>query len=160
MPVTIAVESYEEFAERHGGRPILVANDFLFADGARVNRENTRLRAEPPPDDFARLRFRRRYYLAHLQAEERAFASFQNRCHERAYLSSQFVNLPGVPDNAAEQLERGKKRIESLRAELEAVEAAILNTPEMAGHRQLQLVEQQRQANLSAAIAKISAIQI
>ena len=58
-----------------------------------------------------------------------------------ANLAKRYYGLPGPPANAAEQLERGKKRIELLRAELEALDSQLAECPEAKVRRERQALE-------------------
>ena len=149
--ITRVVESYAEFAERHGSRPVLVGSRFVFSSGAYVDREDSNRRAEPSEDTFTRLALQRAYIVARLEKEEAAFFDFRESTARRLALAQEFPDSVRPPaDNAVAQLEAGAKRIAGLREELEKVVAALDLTDEVVAGREVRRREGERQAALSA----------
>jgi hypothetical protein len=91
MPVTI--ETYQEFAQRHPGKPIRVGytvhkgsvgghikvgGQFVFPDGAAVSPDNRDVRSEPPDNPAELLRVRHAYHKEWLARAERDFNQLKN----------------------------------------------------------------------------------
>jgi hypothetical protein len=150
MPTII--ETFPEFAERHGGRSSAVLvdnNSWLFPDGATYNSGPFGSRREPPSDPDTLLAVRLQYVRRKLDLEEEAFLKFQSDCRFQAHWAkANPSSCAPPPPNAGEQLRAGKKRIAALRKELKALDQQYAKT-------QGAIVARERQEQASAARHRI-----
>ena len=129
MPLVI--ESFNEFAARHGSyvntlsRGMRVDNGdrFIFQDGATSDGE--RKHTEPPEDEVQRLGLVRRFWKTKLDQEVREFTSFKNTCLQQASAARKYANLPGPPEDAADQLKRGQTRIAAIQTRLKQLDKEL-----------------------------------
>ena len=160
MPRTIVIDSYQEFADRHGGSPVQVENIFLFPDGASVNGDDRDDRREPPADPTERLRARRDYVAAHLDRTIDNFQSLKAHCHEQASLAARYTNLPGPPVDAPKELRRLAALAEKYREELAEIDAQLAETPEAQRQRELDALRAEQNARQAQLMAEIKGIEI
>ena len=114
MPYVQVIESYREFAERHGGQELNCNGMVLFADGASANADNGDIRYEPPCNPVELLRMKLTYWRQAVKVSERDFSNTRNQ-----YLTQ------GAPSNAvawlnevAAAVRRAREEVAKLQKEL------------------------------------------
>jgi hypothetical protein len=132
MARTIVIESFEEFAERHGGKraQVLVDGKRYFADGASCD-EEFRQRWEPSTDPQSNAEQRKRYLTLKLKDEERLFNNFKRECLQQAKHAAAYPgSCPPPSEQAIASLQAGKERIERLREQLDEVDNELAEYPD------------------------------
>jgi hypothetical protein len=158
MPRTIIVETYHEFAARHGGNQALVDGWLVFPSGARVRAEDGDVREEPPEDPLALLQIKRAYEAAALEVAIEEFNKAKADFMEQAALSRAYRNVPPPPADAPNFLKQVKALIKQRRKTLKALDEQLAKFPgpESLERQQAEADRQARVANLRAAIAEIT----
>jgi len=156
MPIVI--ETYREFAERHGNDPVDIGHRLLFGNGAMADHDGMRLQ-EPPGDPTERLKFRKLYVVEQVGRAEKKFHSLRKSFSEQASLAKRFRNLPSPPEDAPQLLMAIKAEVERWREELREVNAQLAETPESQENKQREEMDRdqyQRVADLSQRINEIT----
>jgi hypothetical protein len=160
---TITIESYREFADRHGNRPLNVAGQLLFADGASCLRDGEG-RQEPPRDAAELVRVKLRYWREAVKRSTADFDSLKSECARQAELATRYSNLPGPSNAALADLHWLKGAVEFARktvAELEKELAAKAGAdPESQRRRFREQYERDEQARAAALLGEIASITI
>jgi hypothetical protein len=91
MPQQIVTESYEDFAQRHGGDPVAVAGRYLFTDGAMSNGHN---HIEPPTDPRTLIMLQVEYLTSKLKQEEE---EARQADQPRVEMDFEFAERQGCP---------------------------------------------------------------
>lgn len=149
------IESYHEFAVRHGGNAVYDPKfrAELFPDGAVWRGPRARMGVDQygnsgggtdPPTGVPLLHLRHRYTELTLQRELAAF-----ECAKADYTSAmnwhtQYNNCPPPPAGAEECLDAGKLRIAKLQAELKSLQDELDNLPEAIARREYEESQRQR----------------
>jgi hypothetical protein len=160
---TITIESYREFADRHGNRPLNVAGQLLFADGASCL-DDGEGRQEPPRDPVENLRLRLRYWKAAIKRSESDFAAVKGECSRQAELAARYANLPGPSNAAIADLHKLRDavaycRTEAAKLQTQLVEKTI-NDPDRLRRRTREEYERQQQTAAATVLAEIASINI
>ena len=163
MPFSILIESYREFAERHGNRPLNVAGRLAFFDGATSSTDGES-RMEPPTHPVENLRCRLQYWRTAVARASEDFYSLRGQCQQAAELASRYSNLPGPSNLMLADLHKLQAAVAYCRAEVAKLEAELAakaaNHPD---HQRLQFRQQQersQQAAAAAVLGEISSINI
>jgi hypothetical protein len=157
MPTTIVIESYAEFAARHGGRPLKNGSTFIFPDGAMVSAADGNQRSEAPTDPYQLLKLKRDYCAAAVARASEEFHATRIAFGEAASLSLRYHNLPGAPPDAPKILADLRADWQECQAALVAVEEELAATPQAAANRQREADlqrEHDRRAQLLQAISQ------
>jgi len=155
-------ETLDAFAARQGckRKPIFVrGTGWLFENGA-IHPGSLDFGREPPADPVELARTKRAYAARLLDHEEQAWHKFKADCISQAAMARQYSNCPPPPADAAQQLERGKARIEGLRAELQALDLLIQDDSTAQVARQMASMRAEQRAELEQTYNAINAIQI
>src|SRR5262245_4694561 len=135
------IESFEEFKQRQNCEVIKIKDgDFeeawLFANGAACVQQKLMQNQpldchEPPQEKFALLRAQRLFVATKLGREaadyEAALADYKEQSSNAARYPH---HCPPLPAGAMDSLRAGWDFIESLRQELEKIDAQLANSPE------------------------------
>ena len=122
MPQTI--ESFEEFAARHGNEPITVeGGKKLYADGATAE-TYAPIRTEPPIDKHKLLEARKRYLTAKMERLVGQFNSARATWGAPAKWSFDH-GTPGPPPNAKEILDAMRKDADATRQEVAEIDKQL-----------------------------------
>lgn len=156
MPM-ILIESYEEFAQRHGNDAIDLEHRFLFSDGAQCDRNGDQ-RREPPDNRTALLRLQERYWQHRTKQAENDFLAFRGRINQQLSFAVNNPDLPVPGDEAVEHLKRLRAEAQRLRAMLDSVESRLGETDYGKRRRELVEYETARQSELSKRAADVAAI--
>ena len=155
---TITIESFDEFAARHGGSPVEVRNQFIFADGATCRSEYGDARAEPPADPASLLALQREYHRATAERAEATFYDARSRFSEQASLAARYSNLPSAPEDAPEILNNLKQAVHRERAELARIESELAKTPQARRRQERQELDNQRVTEITTLHQKINSV--
>ena len=158
MPL-ILIESFEEFAARHGGDFVKTRGLFLFPSGATCDEEFSWSHS-PPVDPTELLRSRREYVQEKLTRAVGNFRSLKNEVLEQGRLSATFANLPGPPDDAPQELQRLKAIVEKWREELQGIEVELEQTPEAISRRERQAEQEAKDRHLDQLMSQVVDIEI
>jgi len=155
MPLT--VETFREFAERHGGDAVEVGGRLLFPDGAQCGIDEGRgsFRQEPPEGKYSRLQLRREYVAAKLKRAEQNFHRYRADVSEQAALASRYANLPHPGEGVVEHLHHLKRIAQKYRRELARVDKALSETPEGRAQRERAEVMRERQHEIARIHSRI-----
>jgi len=164
MPYTITIESYYEFAQRHGNRPLNCGSVTLFADGAMVSPHDDRDRQEPPADPVENLRLRLQYWRQAVKRSSADFEALRGQCSQQAELAARYSNLPGPPNEAMADLHKLRSAVLLCREKVDELEreiaAKVGSDPE---RKRLQFrvqYEREQQAAAAALLGEIASINI
>jgi hypothetical protein len=159
MPIVI--ETWAEFHKRHGGNCIRVGGQFLFPDGARADSTGN-LRSEPPTDPYQLLQAKRAYVEAKLSHESDEFHAFRSECQQQAAFAARYGsnNVPGPPENAVEQLERGRERIVKLHDELVELDRQIADTPQGRSRQERRDHEEKQRSQMTEQMRAIQSVNV
>jgi len=106
------------------------------------------------------LKAKRRYVEVKLGHEITDFKKFQAECQSMAQWAAQNSSCCPPPANAAEQLEQGRKRIETLRKQLAEIDEELGETPEALEHRKSEETDRARRQNLNLRMREINNVTI
>ena len=154
---TSPVRTYPDFEQLHGGQPVFEDGRFIFPDGTQCDRSRMFL-TEPPSDPVERLRARRLYVAAKLRAEVQDFEAFKSDCLEKVKWAAINPSCCPPPPDAAEQLTRGKARIDNLRNELGTIDQQLGAAPQESAKQAHQQFEQVRRHKLGVQLKAIDAV--
>jgi hypothetical protein len=131
MSRTIIIESFQEFAERHGNSGLACGKTGLLVwpDGASALQDDADTRSEPPDDPQELLVMQRRYFREALRRAEAEFQRAQQDFAESAALASRYSNLPGPPVDAPQILKQLAGRVRLRRAQLAVIEKELVESP-------------------------------
>lgn len=161
MPVTIVIESYEEFSERHGGSPMPVGARLVFPDGAMVHGDNGDIRAEPPTDPHAVLLLQRAYYDKAARLAEQEFHGARSQFSQQASFAARYPGqVPNAPENAAEILEDLKAIAQRHREKLAEINVALSATPQAEAQRQREAREADYRNRAAQTLAAINSVNL
>ena len=116
MPYVQVIESYREFAERHGGQELNCNGMVVFADGASANADNGDIRYEPPCDPVELLRMKLTYWRQAVKVSERDISNTRKQ-----YLTQ------GPPSNAVAWLNEIAAAVRRAREEVAKLEKELAN---------------------------------
>ena len=159
---TITIESYREFSQRHGNRPLAVGNEMLFADGAACSSEDADRRQEPPHDPVELIRVKLRYWREAVKRAEYDFDSAKTDFARQAALAARYANLPGPPhakaelNRIAEAVRFCRDQVAKLEAELAEKTVADPLAAAMKFRIENELEEQRRAAELLHEIESVT----
>ncbi len=158
MPM-ILIESYEEFAQRHGNDAVDLEHRFLFSDGSQCDMLGDQ-RREPPDNPIALLRLQHLYWSTRAKQAEADFFKFRSRVSQQLSFAVDNPDLPVPGDEAVEHLKRLRAEAQRLRGMLASVEARLGDTPY--GQRRRLEVEHEtaRQSELAKRAADLAAISL
>ena len=127
MPRTITIESYDEFALRHGNDALLIdkAGLIVFSDGASVSINDADVRMEPPLDPLQLTQMKVAYFREAVKAATEDFNRQRKLFGDMASMASRYDNLPGPPDNAKEILESMANVVHVLQGRVAELEAQL-----------------------------------
>jgi hypothetical protein len=164
MPYTVTIESYREFAARHGNKPLQVGNRLLFADGAAVVADDESIREEPPADPAENLRQRLAYWRAAVRRATLDFDELKSYCSRQAELATRYSNLPGPPNAALSDLHKLRDAVGFCRDEVAKLEKQLaertVSDPDRLRRQHLEEYERQQQAAAATVLAEIASINI
>jgi hypothetical protein len=164
MPYTVIVESYREFAERHGNRPLNCGSMNLFADGAMVNPNDDRDRQEPPRGPVELVRVKLRYWREAVRRSTADFETLRSQCSRQAELAARYSNLPGPANGALADLHKLRDAVAFCRekvAELDKeLEAKTTDDPGRLRQQACEQYERDEQARAAALLGEIASITI
>lgn len=163
MPYTIVVESFREFSEKHGARPLRGGNRLLFADGASCL-DDGEGRQEPPRDAVENLRCRLAYWREAVRRSTADFDSLKSECARQAELASRYSNLPGPPNAALADLHKLRDAVTYCREEVAKLEKELAEraaeNPDRLRRQQLEEYERNQQAAAATVLAEIASINL
>ena len=122
-------ENLQEFTKRQDCETFRVHNALIFENGAIVHADGGEM-VEPPTEHLANLRARRKWCQTVLDWEEREFTRFQDDALMKISAGERRLAVCGPPFDAAEQLTRGKQRIEKLRAQIAKIDKQLSDLPD------------------------------
>lgn len=164
MAYSILIESWHEFHEKHGGRPLSVGGRLVYADGASVHPDDRDHRAAPPSDPIELVRVKLRYWQEAVRRSTADFHALRGRCSQQAELCSRYGNLPGPSNEALSSLHRLKDAVQFCRekvSELEKELASKVGTDPAADRRKFMVEQELQQRSRAAELAhEISSITI
>ena len=164
MPRTIIVESYQEFAQRHGNDGLSIGKTgwILFSDGASVLQSDGDFREEPPTDPRELLILRRDYFREALKCAEKDFHRTQTAFADQAALASRSASIPSAPSNAAEILRDLAKVVFGIRGELERIGQQLHSDPMAEERRAIEYRKEcdRQKANAAVLLSQIQVIGI
>jgi hypothetical protein len=150
MPITLTIESYQEFAARHGADPVNLGaydenHEFVigqwigFSDGARVLSSDNSARQEPPPvGTWGNVVYRREYWQSRLaQATERA-DRYSTDCQQLDALAQRYVNFSGVDASHIEGMKVLSNEVVFSKTKLADIESELAQQPEEQAKRRAQ----------------------
>lgn len=133
MPIVI--ETYREFAERHGNDAVCVGQKLIFGDGAKCNCEGNE-RTEPPTSPTALLKLRKMYVAEALKHARVRFQRTSQVLNDQCNMAVRYGSVPPPSPRDVEELERQRDSVTQLRAQLEEVEQQLERTPEAIRRRE------------------------
>lgn len=157
MPM-LMIESWEEFAARHGGNSIEDNGRILFADGAMTDTRDM-MRWEPPTDPTKRLKNQKWYWQAMVERAEVAFNNAKNDCENRAHWHARGAG-PGLTANDAAVLKELKNKVTTLRRSLAKIVKQLADTPEEQMRRRMAENEALIRQQQSQLLGEIRAIEL
>lgn len=153
------IESYAEFVKRMDCEQIQIEEGdrvvILFENGGRSNLKNHR---NPPTGEWELLRAKRRYLEIVLEREQNNWNDFKQSCIHQAELAQRFRNVPGPPQNAPEQLEAGRKRINALKAKIRRIDAKLAESPRAVRRNEREAQQQAKAAEVGELKSRILAV--
>lgn len=156
---TQSTEGWQEFVTKHGKDYVLAGNRFYWPNGAVSDRTATFFQ-DPPCDPTELLKARRRYFEAELEREVNEFNEYQAECQSMAHWNKQNPSCCPPPEDAADQLKRGKKRINALRKQLSEIDQELGKSPEGVAKRECEQRERERSQKLNEQLRGITSVQI
>ena len=163
MPYTVVVESYREFAERHGNRPLNVAGRLLFADGASTT-DDGECRQEPPRDPVELIRVQLRYWRDAVRRSTADFAALKSECARMAELATRYSNLPGPSNTALADLHKLRDAVIYCREEVAKLEKELAAKggadPDHLRRQWREKYEREQQAAAASVLGEIASINI
>jgi len=149
------VESYDEFAARHGGRDagVRCANEMIFPDGAVAvdSAGFGPILREPPTDRWENLAMRRRMKTL-LDRAENEFRRHKQAAVHATGLATNYANVP-IPSDAPERLRLLAAEVARLRKAFAELEAEWEESP----RRQFERAYAREQAEKAALAARVQA---
>lgn len=155
----VFVESYEEFALRHGNDAIDLEHRFLFSDGAQCDLMGDQ-RRDPPENPTAVLRLQEFYWQTKTKRAEADFFAFRARVRQQLSFAQDNPDLPVPGDEAVEHLKRLRAEAQRVRGMLAGIESRLADTTD--GQRRSREVayETARQQQLAKTAADIMAVEL
>ncbi len=163
MPFTVTVESYHEFARRHGNRPLGCDGRLLFADGASCS-DDGELREEPPRNPVELIRVQLRYWRQAVRRSTADFEALRSQCSRQAEMATRYANLPGPSNGALADLHKLRDAVLFCRTKVAELEKALAektaNDPDRLRRQDIIRYEREQQAAAAALVGEIASISI
>ena len=161
---TIQIETFREFAQRHGGQQLNVGGQLVFADGASCGDDGESIRSEPPRDSIELIIAKLAYWRQAVRVSEKDFVQTKSNFAQQAALALRYGNLPSVSqyninylNEIAAAVRRARDEVGKLETELDTLTA---DAPERHARQFRIQQEQESQAVAAQLLHQIENISI
>jgi hypothetical protein len=125
MPYVQVIESFREFAQRHGNQSLNCDGLIVFPDGASANADDGNYRSEPPADPVELLRMKLRFWRQAVKVSEKDFTSTRAQFVQQAQFAMRYGNLPGPGSDAVDYLNEIAAAVRRARDEVAKLEKEL-----------------------------------